>query len=279
MLPYSAILLDLDGTVTDSAPGITDTLAWTFTQLGMPVPPPDELLRYVGPPLLDSFRDRAGMTLEQREQALEVYRERYLDRGAYDSTLYPGMGLLVRDIAAADVKLREAISNDDISTAAVARGRVNVLKTQATALSKRIQDSTVVASVTGTVVLSDLPQRIGQTLPLGEDVLQLAAGNSWRLEIEVPDDIVHYVAAEQTGTFAADSLPTESQDFAISSIDGAATIHQNRNVFVAQAALHGHPSWMRSGMTGTARITSVPRPVWWVALHRVVDWARTSFWI
>jgi len=30
MLPYSAILLDLDGTVTDSAPGITDTLAWTF---------------------------------------------------------------------------------------------------------------------------------------------------------------------------------------------------------------------------------------------------------
>ena len=110
---YSAILLDLDGTVTDSAPGITDTLAWTFTQLGMPVPPPDELLRYVGPPLLDSFRDRAGLTLEERERALEVYRERYLDRGAYDSTLYPGMGPLVRDIAAAGIPLSLATSKPE----------------------------------------------------------------------------------------------------------------------------------------------------------------------
>ena len=110
---YSAILLDLDGTITDSAPGITDTLAWTFEQLGMPVPPAEQLLQYVGPPLLDSFRDLAGMTLEQREHALEVYRVRYLDRGAYDSTLYPGMGLLVRDIAAAGIPLSLATSKPE----------------------------------------------------------------------------------------------------------------------------------------------------------------------
>ena len=114
MPPYSAILLDLDGTVTDSAPGITDTLAWTFTQLGMPVPSPEELLTYVGPPLLDSFRDLAGLTLEQRERALEVYRVRYLDRGAYDSVLYPGMGLLVRDIAEAGIPLSLATSKPEL---------------------------------------------------------------------------------------------------------------------------------------------------------------------
>ena len=109
----TAILLDLDGTITDSAPGITDTLAWTFEQLGIPVPPREELLRYVGPPILDSFRDWAGMTLEQRERALEVYRVRYLDRGAYDSTLYPGMGPLVRDIAAAGIPLSLATSKPE----------------------------------------------------------------------------------------------------------------------------------------------------------------------
>ena len=54
MLPYTAILLDLDGTITDSAPGITDTLAYTFRELGLPVPDADELMRYVGPPILDS---------------------------------------------------------------------------------------------------------------------------------------------------------------------------------------------------------------------------------
>jgi len=114
MLPYTAILLDLDGTVTDSAPGITDTLAYTFGKLGLPVPDSDELLRYVGPPLLDSFRDRAGMGLAERLRALEIYRERYLDRGAYDATLYTGMGELVRDIAAAGIPLSLATSKPEI---------------------------------------------------------------------------------------------------------------------------------------------------------------------
>jgi len=110
----TVILLDLDGTVTDSAPGITDTLAYTFEQLGLPVPGPAELLRYVGPPILDSFRDRAGMNLAERERALEIYRERYLDRGAYDATLFPGMGELVRDIAASGIRLSLATSKPEV---------------------------------------------------------------------------------------------------------------------------------------------------------------------
>lgn len=114
MLPYTAVLLDLDGTVTDSAPGITDTLAYTFEQLGREVPDADELLRYVGPPILDSFRDLAGMTLAERHEALEIYRVRYLDRGAYDATMYPGMGELVRDIAAAGIPLSLATSKPEV---------------------------------------------------------------------------------------------------------------------------------------------------------------------
>jgi phosphoglycolate phosphatase len=112
--PYSAILLDLDGTITDSAPGITDTLAYTYEQLTMPVPPYAELLRWVGPPIMDSFRDLAGLDLPTAQRALAIYRERYLDRGAYDSALYPGMGQIVRDIAAAGIPLSLATSKPEI---------------------------------------------------------------------------------------------------------------------------------------------------------------------
>jgi phosphoglycolate phosphatase len=111
---YTAVLLDLDGTITDSAPGITDTLAWTFTKLGIPVPSAEELLRYVGPPIMDSFRDLAGLNLEQRERALEVYRERYLDRGAYDSALYPGMAPFIHDVKAAGLPLSLATSKPEL---------------------------------------------------------------------------------------------------------------------------------------------------------------------
>ena len=52
---WSAILFDLDGTITDSAPAITNSLARTFALLGRPVPSDTELMAYVGPPLLAAF--------------------------------------------------------------------------------------------------------------------------------------------------------------------------------------------------------------------------------
>ena len=44
------VLLDLDGTLVDSARTITEHLAAALTEVGFPVPPPDTLRRLVGPP-------------------------------------------------------------------------------------------------------------------------------------------------------------------------------------------------------------------------------------
>src|SRR6478752_356971 len=46
---WTCVLFDLDGTLTDSAPGITSSLARMFAALGRPVPSPAQLLEYVGP--------------------------------------------------------------------------------------------------------------------------------------------------------------------------------------------------------------------------------------
>ena len=111
---YSAILFDLDGTITDSAPGITATLVYTFEKLGLRIPDAEELLRYVGPPLLDSFRDIAGMTADEAEDALVVYREKYLDDGAYDSSVYEGIPQLLKRIAQSDIPMSLATSKPEI---------------------------------------------------------------------------------------------------------------------------------------------------------------------
>lgn len=186
---------------------------------------------------------------------------------------------LERQITASQVELRQAIAVDEMSQAALVRSQLNVLQVQAAAVRRRIQDARLVAPADGTVILSDLEQRIGQIFAQGEEILQFAPEGGWLLEIEVPDDIVSYVASEQTGTFAAASLPTDPQTFKIQHIDGAAMVVEDRNVFIARAPLKSRPEWMKTGMQGTARLETVPRPVWWVAMHRVVDWARTSFWI
>lgn len=111
--PFTAILFDLDGTIVDSAPGITSSLAATFVSLGLPVPSPAELVEWVGPPILDSFRDLAGFTREQSFEALEIYRTHYLKDGVFDATVYPGVEDVLAAIHASDIPLSLATSKPE----------------------------------------------------------------------------------------------------------------------------------------------------------------------
>lgn len=107
MLTYQTVLLDLDGTLVDSAPGIVSSIAHVLKAFDKPVPPMKDLLRWVGPPLPESFAIRAGLSPEEINRALALYRSHYLDVGAYDSKLFDGMGpmLLALKDAGANVAL------------------------------------------------------------------------------------------------------------------------------------------------------------------------------
>ncbi len=120
-LEYSAVLFDLDGTIVDSAPGITSTLAYMFRRLGHPVPSPAELVAWVGPPILDSMRDLAGFDPEESQRALAIYRERYLARGAYDATVYPGVPDVLRAVSEAGIPLSLSTSKPETPAALVLR--------------------------------------------------------------------------------------------------------------------------------------------------------------
>ena len=110
---WSAILFDLDGTITDSAPAITSSLAHTFELLGRPVPPVSELLAYVGPPLLAAFREYGGMTRDEADAALVVYRAHYSGEASLDTAIYPGVAGLLERIHAAGIPLALATSKPE----------------------------------------------------------------------------------------------------------------------------------------------------------------------
>ncbi|MEX1078279.1 MAG: HAD hydrolase-like protein [Homoserinimonas sp.] len=117
--PWTCILFDLDGTISDSAPGITASLSYMFAELGHPVPSPEELLRYVGPPILESFRDYAGMTPVESAQALAIYREHYLDHGTQTSPVFDGIGPVLRAIHESSIPLSLATSKPEFPASVI----------------------------------------------------------------------------------------------------------------------------------------------------------------
>jgi phosphoglycolate phosphatase len=110
---WTCVLFDLDGTITDSAPGITKSITTTLETMGLPIPSPAQLVEYVGPPLLDSFRDFAHMDETTAREALAIYRADYLEEGAFDSAVFPGIRGLLKRLNEAGIPLAVATSKPE----------------------------------------------------------------------------------------------------------------------------------------------------------------------
>ncbi len=90
MKKYKAILFDLDGTLTRSGDGILYSVRKVFEEMNKPLPPLEELNRFIGPPLADSMK-RCGFTPEETEQGIAIYKKHYAEKGLYMNSVYEGI--------------------------------------------------------------------------------------------------------------------------------------------------------------------------------------------
>jgi len=106
------ILFDLDGTLTDSGEGIINCVIYALERFGLPIPPREALRYFVGPPLHESFI-RFGVPAEEAENAIKLYRSRYIPIGAYENTPYPGIRELLERLKSDGHKLYVATSKPE----------------------------------------------------------------------------------------------------------------------------------------------------------------------
>lgn len=115
-MKYSYVLFDLDGTLTDPGEGITNSVMYALNKLGIAESDRAKLYKFIGPPLVDSFKEFYGFSDEKAWQGVELYREYFGDKGIYENRVYDGMYKVLDELKANGVRLYVATSKPTFYT-------------------------------------------------------------------------------------------------------------------------------------------------------------------
>ncbi|MEM7522477.1 MAG: HAD hydrolase-like protein [Pseudomonadota bacterium] len=99
------VFLDLDGTLTDAAPGITRSIAYALEGMGLPVPDETVLRSCIGPALQETF---PALGASDVDRAMTLYRERYTTTGLYENAVYDGAPEMMAALKAQGFRLAMA---------------------------------------------------------------------------------------------------------------------------------------------------------------------------
>lgn len=113
MLQY--VLFDLDGTLTDSAEGITKSVDYALRQVaGIETDDLSTLTPYIGPPLVDGFMENHGLDHETAVRCRDAYRARYEKIGLFENRVYDGVPAMLDTLRDAGLTLAVATSKPEM---------------------------------------------------------------------------------------------------------------------------------------------------------------------
>ena len=110
---YTYVLFDLDGTLTDSGPGIMNGYEYALGKMGVEIPDRSFLKQFVGPPLGESWEKKLGFSPDDAQRGMAFYREYYAEKGVYENEVYPGVKELLSELRSLGKKMYVATTKAD----------------------------------------------------------------------------------------------------------------------------------------------------------------------
>lgn len=113
MANFDYVIFDFDGTVADTGEGILKSLQYSFTAMGDPAPDLSDLKKFIGPPVFYSYTNFYGISEDKVDLYVKKYRERYREKGIYESKVYDGLVELLHHLKENNIKVGIASSKPE----------------------------------------------------------------------------------------------------------------------------------------------------------------------
>lgn len=110
---YETVIFDLDGTITDSGPGIMNAIRYTVKKHGLQEISEEVLRSFIGPPLKEQFRSVFGLSEEEGRIMVSSYREYYAEKGIFENRVYDGMDETFQKLKSSGVRILMATSKPE----------------------------------------------------------------------------------------------------------------------------------------------------------------------
>lgn len=107
---YSAVIFDFDGTICDTGEGILKSAKYALEAFGYDAPDYEELTCFIGPPLLITFQEKFSADAATADELVRKFRERYTNKGVFESKLYDGVKELLITLKKDNIKIGIASS-------------------------------------------------------------------------------------------------------------------------------------------------------------------------
>ena len=116
MREIDTVLFDLDGTLTNPEEGITRSIQFAIMRAGRQPIDRTDLVKYIGPSLRETFAILLGSesSVENIQQMVTDYRERYSETGWRENHIYPGIADMLNLLKSHGYRLYVATSKPHI---------------------------------------------------------------------------------------------------------------------------------------------------------------------
>ena len=183
---------------------------------------------------------------------------------------------MAAEMAVLEREADKARAENDAVNEQLATAKKKLVEARIAVLDNRIERATVRAPIAGAIVAGDLRKNVGGVLAKGDPLFEIAPLDELVLDLRVPEGDVDDLAERASGHFTPRVRPEQRHEIQVGRLRPAARVLKGKNVFVAEGRTKtaSQVEWLRPGMEGSAVIEVGRRPVWWVVLHRAIDYVQ-----